>query len=582
MDDYSVMEFYAEGLAKENLSLLYQFYQAEELCDVKINVGSRVFSCHRLVLACVSHYFRAMFKSKMAEATEKSITIQDLDDEAMDKLIQFAYTSRIKLNTENVQSILYAASILQIETVANACSNFMQSHLHPSNCIEVRSFAQQHNRVELIKTTDTYIRENFISVSQTEEFLFMTFDILLEFISSPDLNVDSEEQVYLAIMKWINHRPDDRRANLPYLLEKVKLPLLNPVFLMDNVEREELIRSSLECRDCVNEAKNYQMSIASLVPEVKVTERSRPRKSYAGVLFCVGGRGASGDPFKSIECYDPRQDRWFPVADMTTRRRHVGVCSFNGLLYAVGGHDGSDHLRSGEMFDPKQNTWKPIAHMATLRRGIALACLGGVIYAVGGLDDTTCFNTVERYDPIQDYWAFIANMEVPRGGVGVATLKGQLYALGGNDGTSSLDNCEKFDPYLGRWLTVASMHKRRAGAGVAVLDGYIYVVGGFDDNSPLDCVEKYDAKKDNWTLVASMSCCRGGVGVSALGGRLYAVGGHDGSNYLNSVEAYDPLTDKWEPAQGIQQYRAGAGVTFCDCSPKLLRQVTSAYSTGHL
>lgn len=107
-------------------------------CDLFLQVTSgRVFSCHRLVLACVSHYFRAMFKSNMAEATEKNITIRDIEEEAMEKLIQFAYTSRIKLSTENVQSLLYAASILQIETVANACSSFMQSHLHPSNCIEV-------------------------------------------------------------------------------------------------------------------------------------------------------------------------------------------------------------------------------------------------------------------------------------------------------------------------------------------------------------------------------------------------------------------------------------------------------------
>ncbi|XP_059169346.1 kelch-like protein 8 isoform X2 [Physella acuta] len=581
MDEYS-MEFVAEGLAKENFELLYQFYQSRDLCDVEIKVGNKIFHCHRLVLACVSQYFKAMFKSQMAESKEKSISIKDIDEEAMDKLIQYAYTARIKLSTDNVQSVLYAASILQIETVANACSNFMQSHLHPSNCIEVRSFAELHNRVELIKTTDNYIRDNFIAVSQNEEFLSMPIEILTSLVSSPDLNVDSEEQVYSAIMVWIKHDNEKRKPHLPELLSKVKLPLLDPVFLMTKVGPDEMINNSFECRDLVNEAMSYRMSIANIVPEVKITERSRPRKSYAGVLFCVGGRGASGDPFKSIECYDPRQDKWFPVADMTTRRRHVGVCSYNGLLYAVGGHDGSDHLRSGEMFDPKTNTWKPIAQMETLRRGIALACLGDVIYAVGGLDDATCFNTVERYDPVRDSWSFIAPMDTPRGGVGVTTLKGQLYALGGNDGTCSLDNCEKYDPYLNRWSPIAPMHKRRAGAGVAVLDNYIYVVGGFDDNSPLDCVEKYDPKLNKWSFVGSMSCCRGGVGVSALGGRLYAVGGHDGSNYLNSVEAYDPLTNKWEPAQGIQQYRAGAGVTYCDCSPKLLRQVTSANSTGHL
>ena len=52
-----------------------------------------------------------------------------------------------------------------------------------------------------------------------------------------------------------------------------------------------------------------------------------------GVVFCVGGRGASGDPFKSIECYDLRRDRWFQVAEMSVRRRHVGVVAVGGMFH---------------------------------------------------------------------------------------------------------------------------------------------------------------------------------------------------------------------------------------------------------
>jgi len=50
-----------------------------------------------------------------------------------------------------------------------------------------------------------------------------------------------------------------------------------------------------------------------------------------GILFCVGGRGTSGTPFKTIECYDARQDRWVQVVEMSTRRRHVGVVAVAGL-----------------------------------------------------------------------------------------------------------------------------------------------------------------------------------------------------------------------------------------------------------
>jgi len=39
----------------------------------------------------------------------------------------------------------------------------------------------------------------------------------------------------------------------------------------------------------------------------------------------------------------------------------------SGKLYAVGGHDGKEHLNSGEVFDPSNNKWKPIAPMTTLR-----------------------------------------------------------------------------------------------------------------------------------------------------------------------------------------------------------------------
>jgi len=49
-----------------------------------------------------------------------------------------------------------------------------------------------------------------------------------------------------------------------------------------------------------------------------------------GILFCVGGRGTSGTPFKTIECYDARKNGWVQVIEMSTRRRHVGVVAVAG------------------------------------------------------------------------------------------------------------------------------------------------------------------------------------------------------------------------------------------------------------
>jgi hypothetical protein len=39
----------------------------------------------------------------------------------------------------------------------------------------------------------------------------------------------------------------------------------------------------------------------------------------------------------------------------------------SGKLYAVGGHDGQNHLNSGEVLDPKTNKWSFLAPMSTPR-----------------------------------------------------------------------------------------------------------------------------------------------------------------------------------------------------------------------
>lgn len=55
-------------------------------------------------------------------------------------------------------------------------------------------------------------------------------------------------------------------------------------------------------------------------------------------LFAVGGRDGSSC-LRSMECFDPHTNKWSTCAPMAKRRGGVGVATYNGFLYAVGGHD---------------------------------------------------------------------------------------------------------------------------------------------------------------------------------------------------------------------------------------------------
>lgn len=168
-----------------------------------LKVGNRLIPCHKLVLACVVPYFRAMFLSDMAEAKQDLIEIRDFDADAIQDLVGFAYSSRLTLTVDNVQPLLYAACILQVELIARACCEYMKAHFHPSNCLAVRTFAESHNRVDLMDMADRYACEHFSEVVECEDFICVSPQHLKTLLASSDLNIQSETQVYNAAVKWL-------------------------------------------------------------------------------------------------------------------------------------------------------------------------------------------------------------------------------------------------------------------------------------------------------------------------------------------------------------------------------------------
>ncbi|KAH8032688.1 hypothetical protein HPB51_001080 [Rhipicephalus microplus] len=391
------LEYTSEKHSRHTLEAINLLRLHRELCDVVLLVGNRKIFAHRIVLSACSPYFHAMFTGELAESRQTEVTIRDIDEHAMELLMDFAYTSHIVVEEGNVQMLLPAACLLQM-------AKFKMS-----------------------------------AVMESEEFLLLPVNQLVDIISSDELNVRSEEQVFSAVMSWVKYNVTERRQNLGQVLQHVRLPLLSPKFLVGTVGSDLLIKSDEVCRDLVDEAKNYL-----LLPQERPLmqgPRTRPRKPVrrGEVLFAVGG-WCSGDAIASVERYDPQANEWRMVAPMSKRRCGVGVAVLNDLLYAVGGHDGQSYLNSIERYDPQTNQWSSdVAPTSSCRTSVGVAVLDGYLYAVGGQDGVSCLNFVERYDPQTNRWAKVAPMSTKRLGVAVAVLGSYLYAMGGSDGTSPLN-----------------------------------------------------------------------------------------------------------------------------------------------
>ncbi|KAG2461563.1 KLH20 protein, partial [Polypterus senegalus] len=545
------MPYVSDKHPRQTLEVINLLRKHRELCDVVLVVGAKKIYAHRVILSACSPYFRAMFTGELAESRQTEVVIRDIDERAMELLIDFAYTSQVTVEEGNVQTLLPAACLLQLAEIQEACCEFLKRQLDPSNCLGIRAFADTHSCRELLRIADKFTQHNFQEVMESEEFMLLPANQLIDIISSDELNVRSEEQVFNAVMAWVKYSIQERRPQLPQVLQHVRLPLLSPKFLVGTVGSDPLIKSDEECRDLVDEAKNYL-----LLPQERPLmqgPRTRPRKPIrcGEVLFAVGG-WCSGDAISSVERYDPQTNEWRMVASMSKRRCGVGVSVLDDLLYAVGGHDGSSYLNSVERYDPKTNQWSSdVAPTSTCRTSVGVAVLGGYLYAVGGQDGVSCLNIVERYDPKENKWTRVASMSTRRLGVAVAVLGGFLYAVGGSDGTSPLNTVERYNPQENRWHTVAPMGTRRKHLGCAVYQDMIYSVGGRDDTTELSSAERYNPRSNQWSPVVAMTSRRSGVGLAVVNGQLMAVGGFDGTTYLKTIEVYDPDANTWRHNQFI-------------------------------
>lgn len=518
---------------------------SKDLFDVTLQVDDSRFEAHKVVLCASSPYFRAMFTSAYTESSQSTVVLHDITSGALEQIIDFFYTSKLTISTSNVQELLSAACMLQVTALKDACCEFLRRHIGVSNCLGVCAFADTHSCLQLRTLSEDYARRHFTRVVQSEEFLQLHPDQLVDLISGDTLNVESEEQVFDAVMDWVKYDLTNREKCIADVLLHVRLPLLKPAFLM-SISSHDVVKRSPKVLMLIVDAAGYH-----LLPDRRSTlppHWFKPRVSSGKieVLLAMGGMGRR-EPTNSVEQYSPGGTQWKVVNPMLTNRWSAGAAMLDNSIYVVGGSNVS-RLNTVDRYDLKEEKWcTDVAEMASARNGVGVVALGDLLYAIGGFDGVAPLKTVEQYSPQANKWTPVPDMNSSRFGLGACTCNGLIYAIGGSDG-SNLSTAECYDPTKRLWTPIAPMHTSRKFPGAVTLGGVIYVIGGSDGSSRHNSVEKYLPSLNQWTTVTPLLTARSAMGAAVLDGYIYVAGGHDGNSSISSVERYDPLLNTWSQA----------------------------------
>ncbi|XP_066015193.1 actin-binding protein IPP-like [Pocillopora verrucosa] len=576
MEDHRTVKIDKISFAKEHsfkiLNKLHLLRKENSMCDATLSVEGKKFPVHRNVLSASSAYFQVMFTSGMAESFADHVEIHGIQADIFDAILDFIYTGKVEVSEDNVQQLLPASKMLQIEDIEVICCDFLKHELDSSNCVGIYTFSDAHSCFNLSKSALDFIHRNFVEVSKQDEFLQLTKTSLLQMLESEELKIESEEQVFEAAMRWVVHDLSRGREALGNILEQIRLPLVSPKFLEQYLVTCQSASIKRMLAGILDGYRNYQ-SLARSQQRVHTQPRRASRKCFfiiGGYSRTVGGRWSDTSSLYTVEKFDSFSQTCdsFTTAQMSFARSGHAVTSIGGLIYAIGGENDSLIYDTVECYDPVLNSWSVVAPLTAPRVACGVCVVEDFIFVMGGWVGSEIAENIERYDPGLDQWVVVGKVETKRFHLGVAEMDGLIYVAGGlSDLGEELKVFECYNPVSDSWMRQPDMRHRRAYLGLATLGSILYAVGGSNESEgALASVERFDLDTSQWTEVTPMESPRAGLSVAVSSGLLYVFGGRTAREEysppvtLTAVDMYDPKEKKWKHVTDLCFSRCDFGI----------------------
>ena len=350
----------------------------------------------------------------------------------------------------------------------------MAEKLNVFSCVSTYHFAENYHCEKLLSDARNYILPNFSTVSKTEEFLNLSSNEVKVWISSDEINVSAEEDVFKIILTWIDHEKNERKEHFAELFREVRLVYILRDFLRSDIVTNKLVNRNEGCMALVKDAVKFIDS------ESFHHFRVKPRKSLeipVIVVSCVSRRKVD-----EILCYYPRVDKWSrfrgTLEGYLNDSGNKNAVSCHGNLYFV-----SQESSRSLNYDSFSSKWESFPN--EVQREINCACVS---------------NEEDIYALMCEYGIFCP-----------ACTSLRTSGIYSPCGKRHLSYLMKYTPESNSWqdITSCDMGYRFAVCAVATENNFIYFLGGKleQDNGEWKTVpdaNRYDLSTNTWDKIADL------------------------------------------------------------------------------
>ncbi|VDN15858.1 unnamed protein product [Dibothriocephalus latus] len=211
-----------EALLQQRFAKFDHFRRSEKLCDFTFMIKDTVFSAHKIILATSIPLFADLFLRPDQSNVLDYTVLNRLSPRAVRTLLQFAYSGEFNPTSamqeeegNDLRGVILAAKLFQVQKLEEMCLDFLRQRLNADVVQQYWPFAHANDLFELQEMLKSYMCANFQEFIGTQAFLALKTAELEDLLVRDDLSVTSEDDVFRAIVSWVDnagtYRPSSTR-----------------------------------------------------------------------------------------------------------------------------------------------------------------------------------------------------------------------------------------------------------------------------------------------------------------------------------------------------------------------------------
>ncbi|XP_033105880.1 kelch repeat and BTB domain-containing protein 8-like [Anneissia japonica] len=522
---------YTDANHGQNIAVsLKDMRNSKVLTDLTLRAQNKEIHCHRNILAASSPYFMAMFTSGLRESSMTSIDINDIDEIALEIIIDFMYSGCFSINESTVQDLFMACNLFQISQLVEYCVEYLERCMNISNCIGIIDMAKTYSCEQLEEVARDYINYNIMKVCKEEEFLNASKSLICEIISSENLNVEHEQFAFNTLVEWIKFDEKLRSNYTADLLACISLGKIDEQYLRDEWNKNTFL------------TKNLAPWNIEKGPKETLIKPDRLGTTKRELLLCVGRKNCEQALCQSFEC-NISYSIALPV-----------ICHAMGVQCVVTNNNdiyiATDDYRDKSFYKYShiQGNWIEMSPMLHGRR--TLKCVNDKIFTIAGMMSEWYINSIECYNPLRNEWTF--KSEIPHDVLDYCTAvyRDSMYIFSGSRTMCYNTTTDTWTPSL------APMPTPRLCPGIVTVGSEIWTIAGESPGDgvvysakPMVEVEAYIPESNTWerkpplnVAIKYCSACMYNSNLYVCGLRLSMI---SSLNSRCSMFVYDSVKEEW-------------------------------------